>query len=1013
MSGKSGTGSPHGTVPDLEAAARARLASARGREFWRSLEELSGDAAFQELLQREFPAGASEWAEGLDRRRFLQLAAASLALAGLSACTRQPLEAIVPYVKQPEEIVPGRPRFFATASTLGGYALGLLAESHEGRPTKIEGNPDHPASLGATDVFAQALILGLYDPDRSQLLLELGEIRTWNDFVRRIGAALRAQQGLGGAGIRILTQTVTSPTLGDQIRALLARFPKARWHQYEPAGRDNARLGARLAFGEWVETRYDFSRADVVLSLDSDFLVEGPGRVRYAHDFAARRRVRGGQARMSRLYAVESTPTATGTLADHRLTVRAARVPVLAWALAAETRATALESPEGFLSDDQVLWMKSAAADLMRNRGAGIVVAGEQALPEVHALAHAMNVHLGGTGSTVLHTDPVEVEPVDQLDSLQGLVNEMHAGRVDLLAIVGGNPVFDAPADFGFKEALLKVPLRVHLALEEDETSELCHWHVPEAHSLETWSDARAFDGTVTVTQPLIEPLYGGKSAHELLSVFLDDPPRGGRDIVRAFWRKMTKEADFESFWRRSLHDGMVPGTALGPRAVALRRGALDEAAGRIRDAAATHPSGRDGETIEIVLRPDPSIHDGRFANNGWLQELPKPLSKMTWDNAAYMAPAALRRLGIASGDLVEIEVEGRRTEAPAWILPGQPDGSVTVHFGYGRKRCGRVGAGAGFNAYVLRTSAGMWSHPAARIRRTGGRRELACTQEHFNMEGRDLVRVGTLAEYAADPGFARHRGEAPPKDLTLYPGFTSEGHAWGVVIDLSACTGCNACVVACGAENNIPVVGKDQVRRGREMHWLRIDRYYEDGPDDARAHHQPVMCMQCEQAPCEVVCPVGATNHSSEGLNDMVYNRCVGTRYCSNNCPYKVRRFNFLQYTDETTPVLKLLRNPDVTVRSRGVMEKCTYCVQRINGARITAEKEERPIRDGEIQTACQQACPTQAIVFGDINDPGSRVSRLKAEPTNYGLLEPLNTRPRTTYLAKLTNPNPDLEKA
>ena len=995
---------------DLESA-RERLSRSRGREFWRSLEELSGDPAFQDLLHREFPRHASEWEEGLDRRRFLQLAAASLALAGLSACTRQPLEAIVPYVKLPEEIVPGRPRFFATAATLGGYATGLLVESHEGRPTKIEGNPDHPASLGATDVFAQALVLGLYDPDRSQLLLELGEIRTWNAFVQRLQAALRAQQSQGGAGIRILTGTVTSPTLGDQVRSLVTRFPKARWHQYEPSGRDNVRLGARLAFGESIETRYDFSRADVVLSLDADVLIASPGSLRYARDFADRRRVRGGQARMSRLYMIETSPTATGTLADHRLAIRSVRVPRLAVALVAELGVGGTSGSPERLADDEARFISSAAADLRGHAGRGIVVAGDQAPAAVHALVHAINDRLGNAGSTVLHSAPVEVEPVDQVASIRELVEDMRAGRVDLLAIIGGNPVFDAPADLGFTEALLKVPLRLRLGLEEDETSEYCHWHIPEAHTLETWTDARAYDGTVTLMQPLIEPLYAGKSAHELLSAFLDDPPRTGREILRDYWRTTAKAADFESFWRLSLHDGMVPGTALPPKAATPEPGAAARALAAIRQAGATERADDDG-LLELNFRPDPTIHDGRFANNGWLQELPKPLSKMTWDNAAYIGPAAASRLGIASGDVVEIEVEGRKVIAPAWILPGHPDGAATVHFGYGRRKCGRVGAGIGFDAYALRTTGALWSHPGAAIRRTGGRQVLACTQEHFSMEGRDLVRVGTLAEYKDDPEFARKMGEAPPKDSTLYPGFKYEGHAWGVAIDLSACTGCNACVVACVAENNIPVVGKDQVRRGREMHWLRIDRYYEGGPEAADAHHQPVMCMQCEQAPCEVVCPVGATSHSSEGLNDMVYNRCVGTRYCSNNCPYKVRRFNFLQYSDETTPVLKLGRNPDVTVRSRGVMEKCTYCVQRINGARITAEKEERPIKDGEIQTACQQACPTQAIVFGDINDKDSRVSRLKAEPLNYGLLEQLNTRPRTTYLAKLRNPNPDLER-
>jgi MoCo/4Fe-4S cofactor protein with predicted Tat translocation signal len=988
-------------------AARRRLQGARGPAYWRSLEELASSPEFADLLQAEFPRQAGVWEGGLDRRRFLQLAGASLALAGLGACTRQPLETIVPYVRQPEEIVPGRPLFYATATTLGGYALGTLVESHEGRPTKIEGNPDHPASLGATDAFAQASILGLYDPDRSQLLTEAGEIQTWDAFVTALSARLRVQQRIGGAGIRILTETVTSPTLAAQMRTVLERFPEARWHQYEPAGRDHARLGARLALGSFLETRYDFSRADVIVLLDSDLLASGPGSVRYAREIADRRRVRRGHDRMSRMYAAESTPTPTGTMADHRLPIPARAIPAFTLALAAEAGVPGSARPRGAADPRATRFVAAAAADLRAAGERGVVVAGDAAPPEVHALAHALNHFLGSAGTAVLHSDPVEARPVDEAASLRDLVDDMHAGRVDLLAILGGNPAFSAPADLGFVQALARVPMRVHLALEEDETSECCHWHVPQAHELETWGDARAYDGTATILQPLIQPLYGGKSAHELLSIVTDDPPRSAHDVVRAFWSARSGAAGAQAFWRKALHDGVVPGTFLAPRRVSLVSDAVARASAGI-----AWPEAAAGDALEIVFRPDPTIHDGRFANNGWLQELPKPLSKLTWENAALLAPATAARLGVGNGDEVEISAAGRSVTAPAWILPGQAASSVTLHFGYGRSRSGRVGSGAGFDAYRLRTSAALWSVAAARLRKTGRSRSLATTQDHFSMEGRHLVRSGTLEQYRADPLFARKMEEPPPRDLTLYPAVPHEGHAWGLAIDLNACTGCNACVVACQAENNIPIVGKEQVLRGREMHWLRIDRYYEGGLDDPAAHHQPVMCMQCEQAPCEVVCPVGATNHSSEGLNDMVYNRCVGTRYCSNNCPYKVRRFNFLKYNDDTTPVLKMLRNPDVTVRSRGVMEKCTYCVQRINGARIAAGKEERAIRDGEIVTACQQACPTQAILFGDLNDPGSRVSLAKAEPTNYGLLEELNTRPRTTYLAKVRNPGPGLEE-
>jgi molybdopterin-containing oxidoreductase family iron-sulfur binding subunit len=951
----------------------------------------------------EFPPHAAEWPDALDRRRFLQLAGASLALAGFQGCTRQPVESIVPYVRQPEEIVPGRPLFYATVMTLGGYAHGLLVESHEGRPTKIEGNPSHPASLGATDVFSQAAILGLYDPDRSQLLTELGGVRTWPDFVQAIRARIPALASLQGEGIRILTETVTSPTLAAQIGAVIDRFPRARWHQWEPVTRDAVRRASRAALGELRETRYNLRPADVIVSLDADFVTAGPGAVRRARDFADRRRVRGPEADMSRLYVVESAPTLAGTLSDHRLAVRAAAVPAIAAALARALGVPEAAGGSAVLEESQTRFVRAAAADLLARRGRCVVIPGEYAPAAVHVLAHAMNHHLRAFGATAVHSEPVEPVPVDQAGSLHDLVEDMRAGRVDLLAILGGNPVLNAPAETRFAEAMLKVAMRFHLAPEEDETSEYCQWHVPEAHFLEAWSDARAFDGTTSIAQPLIEPLYGGRSAHEVMAVFLEESPRPGLEILREHWRKKAGEADFEAFWRRSLHDGVVEGTALPVLRVALRAEAVRQAIASVRP-----PS---PEGLEVILRPDPSVHDGRFANNGWLQELPRPLSKVTWDNVAHVAPATARRLGLATGDVVQIAASGATARLPVWILPGHPEGSLTAHLGYGRRRVGRVGRGVGADLYPLRTAASPWDFEA-QVTPTGQRTALATTQEHFRMEGRHLVRHGTLADLRRDPSFVRAIEEPPGREESFYPAHPYPGRAWGLSIDLSVCIGCNACVVACQAENNIPVVGKEQVRLGREMHWLRIDRY-DEGPEEAPAvHHMPVMCMHCEQAPCEVVCPVGATNHSSEGLNDMVYNRCVGTRYCSNNCPYKVRRFNFLQYSDERTPVLKLGRNPDVTVRSRGVMEKCTYCVQRINRARIDAEAAGRPVRDGEVVTACQQACPTQAIVFGDINDRQSEVARWRSEPTHYGLLEELNTRPRTTYLAKLSHPNPDLEE-
>ncbi|MFH1574315.1 MAG: 4Fe-4S dicluster domain-containing protein, partial [Acidobacteriota bacterium] len=618
----------------------------------------------------------------------------------------------------------------------------------------------------------------------------------------------------------------------------------------------------------------------------------------------------------------------------------------------------------------------------------------------VHALAHAINAALGNAGSTVSYADPVETRPVDQIESLGELVGDMQAGTVDMLVILGGNPAYCAPADMEFAQSLAKVPNRIHLSLYEDETSQLCTWHVPATHYLEAWGDVRAYDGTATVIQPLIAALYDGKSELELVAAMLGKGEVSGLDLVRECWRGRYAADDFERFWRTSLHEGIVSGTSAPARQAVLR-------SGRSPGAAAPPAPG-----LEICFRPDPTVHDGSFANNGWLQEAPKPLTKLTWDNAALLSPATAERLGLSPRDEVEIRYRGRSVVAPVWVLPGHADESVTVHLGYGRTRAGRVGTGAGFNAFLIRPSDAAWFGGGAELVKTGGRAVLACTQDHFRMEGRNLVREGTVVEYEKHPEFAREMGEDPPADLTLYKEWEYSGYKWGLSVNLGSCIGCNACVVACEAENNGPVVGKHEVAVGREMHWLRIDQYYKGGIDNPSTHFQPVMCMHCENAPCEVVCPVAATTHSSEGLNQMVYNRCVGTRYCSNNCPYKVRRFNFLQYTDWDTTSLKPLRNPDVTVRGRGVMEKCTFCVQRINAAKIRAEKEDREVRDGEIVTACQAACPTQAFVFGNLNDPDSRIARLQADPLHYGLLTDLNTRPRTTYLAKVRNPNPELER-
>jgi MoCo/4Fe-4S cofactor protein with predicted Tat translocation signal len=981
--------------------------------FWRTLDEYADDPAFRDQLLNEFPSQIETIVDPVARRRFLKLMGASLALGGFTACTRQPPEAIVPYVRPPEDLVLGTPLYFATAMTLGGVATGLLVESHEGRPTKVEGNPLHPGSLGASDVFAQAAILGLYDPDRSQTLSYRGDIRPWPEFLGAMRGAMAAQQALGGRGLRILTESIASPSLAAQIRDLLRRFPSAKWHQWDPASRDNAYRGAQLAFGRPVDSHFRIDRADVLVAVDSDFLACGPGSLRYARDFAARRRP-DRPDRMNRLYAVEAMPTPTGSRADHRLPLRPSDLEAVVWRIAQGVGAVTSSSRADRLSRAEQQWTDAVVKDLTSHRGASLVVPGEHLPAAVHAIVHAINERLGNNGSTIVYTEPVEAEPVDQVQSLKDLVADMNGDRVDVLLIVGGNPVYTAPADLGFAEAMNRVTTRVQLSLYDDETTALCQWHVPEAHFLEGWSDGRAYDGTASIVQPLIAPLYDGKTAHEFLAAMGDKPERSGYDIVRDFWRVQSTTstaADFDTAWTRWLHDGVIPDTAFPPQQVAV---ASVPAVAPATDRPVP-------QRLEIAFRNDPSILDGRFANNGWLQELPKPLTKLTWDNAVFVSAATASRLGITNkpaatggehgqiiGDVVELRFRGRTVRGIGFIVAGHPDDCATVHLGYGRTRAGHLGTSAGFNANLLRTSDALWHGDGLEITRTGERGSLACTQYHHLMEGREPVRAVTLEEFRRDGG-------RPPQQLsrtiTLYPpDHKYDGYKWGMAIDINACVGCNACIVGCQAENNIPVVGKDQVLRGREMHWLRVDTYYRGPIERPETYFQPLPCMQCENAPCEVVCPVGATVHSAEGLNDMVYNRCVGTRYCSNNCPYKVRRFNFLLYQDWTTPSLKLGRNPNVTVRSRGVMEKCTYCVQRINQAKIGAEKEDRTVRDGEIQTACQQACPADAIVFGNLNDPQSRVSRLQAESRNYSLLDELNTRPRTTYQAAVRNVNPEL---
>ncbi|HEY6272149.1 MAG TPA: TAT-variant-translocated molybdopterin oxidoreductase [Terriglobales bacterium] len=1057
---------------------RKKLAGAGGPKYWRTLEEFSGgeEAAFGELLEREFPRAHSEWVDAVSRRDFLKLAGASMALAGLAGCTRQPLEQILPYVRQPEDLVPGRPIFYATAMPFSGYALPLLVETHEYRPTKIEGNPQHACSLGSTDLFAQASILDLYDPDRSIVLTFKGEPRPWGEFLGAMRGRVEYHKANQGAGLRFLTVAASSPTLGSQMRAVAEIYPQSKWHRWEPVHCDSARAGSKLAFGGVYDPQYKFDAADVVVSLDADFLSGSwfPGFVRYARDFMSRRK--SPDREMSRFYMAESSPTSTGAKADNRLIVRPSQVEAIARALAVALGvpgAQPVGATDG-LSPEQRQWVNAVSADLKAHRGRSLVVPGQFHSATVHALAHAINGALENAGKTVTYIDPVEIDPVEDVQSISELTADINAGKVETLVILGGNPVYDAPADLDFKSALEKLltnagkknvaPVTMQLSLYNNDTTDYVHWHVPAAHYLESWSDARSDDGTASIIQPMIMPLYDGKSAHEIAAIFHDQPGTSGHDLLQAYWRSQHTGDDFEAWWRRSVHDGFISGSAFPARAVTAKLGALP--ASPIR-----HLAAGGGEVVEVMFRPDPCIYDGRYLNNSWLQETPKPLSRTTWDNVVMISPAMAERMKLnqLSDDndhqsdeqrLIQITVGGRALAAPYWPQPGHPDGAVTLFLGYGQTKSGRAGTERdsdaqlkiasgfnenfartrGYNAYFVRTAAAQYMAEDGTVKDTvtqyvekNGKKvgeehkrwyPIAVTQGHFRMDERAPVRVATLEEYKKNPHFAHEHPEEEPQDRSttqeesLYPDFRNKGwfknYAWGMSIDLNSCVGCQACAVACQSENNLSIVGKDQVRRGREMQWIRIDTYYEGDAAKPSVYFQPIPCMQCENAPCEPVCPVGATTHSTEGLNDMVYNRCVGTRYCSNNCPYKVRRFNFLLFADFETPSLKLMRNPDVSVRSRGVMEKCTYCVQRINAARIASEKADREIRDGEIIPACQQVCPTEAITFGNINDPNSRVSKLKADPRRYAILTELNTRPRTTYVAGVRNPNPDLpEKA
>jgi len=923
----------------------------------------------------------------IDRRAALKLLASGMAMS-LASCGK-PREEIVPYVEQPERVVPGIPLRFATTLDLAGYGRGVIVTSVDGRPIKVDGNPRHPASLGATDVFAEAAVMSLYDPDRSKAVRGATNVESWDAFQSALRAQMERESARGGAGLRMLSGRVTSPTLARQRDDLLKRFPQARWDRYEAVNDDNEIAGATIAFGRPLTALPRLSDATVVLALDSDWLGPGPAQIVNARGFAQGRSAVTDPKRFMRLYAIEATWSATGANADHRLTLRPDLIGNVAIAVAAYLRG---QTPKTTLPDNAMKFARFAADDLQTHHGQALVLAGPAQPPEIHALCHWINHALAA---------PVDlIEPLDSgpahVDALRALADDLKSGAIETLIVLDRNPLFDAPGELGLKEALPRIPFTVHLGQHNDETAALCRWHLPLSHALESWSDLRAIDGTASIVQPLIRPLYDTRTMHDVVAMLGGALAPSSYDLVRDTWRSIAS-GDFENWWRQTLHDGIVPNTRAQSQTATPRE---------INPAPAT--MARDAG---LLLAPDASIWDGRYANNAWLQECPKPLSKQVWGNALSLSAADAERLDVVTGDMVEVKIDGHAIEAPVYVSAGQADGIYAATLGYGRRRAGAIGTGIGFDVYPMRRFGAPWLIENISLRKSGKTQSILETQHHFQIDAgaEDILPAVSLTELAQ--GLNREPFTPEPKP-TLYPPYDYDTYAWAMVVDCAACVGCNACVVACQSENNVPVVGPEEIAMGRDMHWLRVDVY--DLPQSSGRGFQPVPCMQCEHAPCEPVCPVAASVHDGEGLNVQVYNRCIGTRFCQSNCPYKVRRFNWFGYADGEeyknlgAESVTAQHNPDVSVRGRGVMEKCTYCVQRISAARRQAEKENRAIKDGEVVTACQAACPTRAITFGDKNDAKAAVNAKRKEKQHYELLGHLGTRPRTTFLARLRNPNP-----
>jgi MoCo/4Fe-4S cofactor protein with predicted Tat translocation signal len=1004
------------------------------KNYWKSFSELNDTEDYKKYLHKEFQDDASVLEKKEDRRDFIKFLGATTALAGLTGCSvRRPKQFIKPYAKMPEYIIPGKSLYYATTFALDEDVLGVLAESYEGRPTKIEGNPLHSSSLGAANAIHQASVLGLYDPDRQMHVVgdsESKSVEQFEGWLKSLGKDLRKTKG---KGFSLLTETNVSPTFHRLLKKFKKQYPLSELHRYSPVNRDNQTQGLFSLFSDYVTPQFNYDKADVIVSLDCDFLGVEPGQVLSTKQFSSRRDPEEGK--LNRLYSFENSYSLTGAKADHRYRLKSSDIPaVLAYialnvfenkkfSIPKKLKIQLAKSSKLAVKNFSEHTLKEISVDVINNGKKSLLVAGQGQAKGVHSIVALVNEALGAVDSTVVYhklpfyTSKIVIE--DNVSSINSLVSSMKRGRVDSLLILGGNPVYNAPSDLGFENALSKVATKIHLTERENDTSELCDWVVPKSHFLESWGDQVALNGETSLVQPLIHPMGDSYSSSELLSL-LSGGSKNGYVLVRNTWR--SSSSDFNRDWESWLHNGVINNASTVVSASAKGSSAV------MSEMLNVFSGTLFNKQIEVVFKPDYSVYDGRFVNNGWLQESPDPITKLTWDNAALISRKTASTLQLKNEDLVRISTRHGEVESPIFILPGHADNSLTLNLGYGQKMAGRVGETTGFDTFSIRTSTEMDALKSITVIKQNKTYPLASTQIHGSLEGRPIYRETTELDYKKHPNFAKEMVETPPLK-SLYDEFSyDKGYQWGLAIDLSKCTGCNACVVGCQSENNIPIVGKDQVLNGREMHWIRIDRYFEGDPDNPSVVEQPMTCLQCEMAPCEQVCPVAATTHSNEGLNDMVYNRCVGTRYCSDNCPTKVRRFNFFDYhqrnpqsqpkerehlfdymREPDTSIQKQF-NPDVTVRMRGIMEKCTYCVQRISKAKIHSKNEGRLVKDGEIKTACQQTCPADAIVFGDILDPKSKVSIMKNKNRDYHILEQLHLKARTSFLASIKNPNPKL---